>query len=349
MPAVAQGFYAPVWPLPDVSKRVATYGGLAFGAARKGGQRHHAGVDIIAPRGAVVVAPEAGSVVATQRFNGPNAHALLLQTVTGPVILLGEVEPDSWADFGVDVGSQVERGQPVARVGVNPGGSTMLHFEMYREGTTRNHQWWQGRPEPSELLDPTVYLETAAAGDHVQPEPRDDHDHEHVEHDPGSVDDDDDDELSEDDAMPEVTFTPGARPEVQWVDSVMTPADFEEYWENDYRPVGLWETRQVVCTSKGGTYRPGGANGVCVLPDGTQCDALDFMRGHCPAGPEPAIKPESDVASTDEAPEPDDVDPWDVLPTSDGTPWGIPSGQGDPDSKFPWLLVALVGLAWVSD
>lgn len=181
MVAMATGDRAPAWPLPEVTpRRVYTHGGKAFGASRAAGKRNHAGVDILAPRYALVVAPESGTIVASQTFNGPNAYALLIQTDSGPVILLGEVEPDSWREFGLAIGSRVDKGQPVARVGINPGGSTMLHYEMYREGTKRNYSWPASSPAPAALLDPTAYLSTAAGS----PIPGIEHDHDHAE-DPG--------------------------------------------------------------------------------------------------------------------------------------------------------------------
>lgn len=159
---MASGDLEPVWPLPDVWRAVPTSGGRRFGADRSSGERHHAGVDLLAPKGALVVAPEAGEVVALQGFNGPQAKAMLIQTDTGPVILLGEVFPDSWAEFGVSQGSWVDKGDSVARIGVNPGGSTMLHYEMYSPGTRKNHRWYPGKSPPARLRDPTHYLMEAA-------------------------------------------------------------------------------------------------------------------------------------------------------------------------------------------
>lgn len=182
---MAAGAMSPVWPLPAVGRR-----SYNFGASRAGGQRHHAGVDLYAPRGSVILAPEDGTVIATQPFNGPNAVALLLETDTGAVILLGEIEPGSWRIYGVDVGVRVEAGDRVANVGINPGGSTMLHFEMYAPGTRRNHRWFQGSAPPPSLLNPTSYLQSAAALDADQSdldidEDGDDDDHDQV--DPGTT------------------------------------------------------------------------------------------------------------------------------------------------------------------
>lgn len=353
MPDFATGHPAPVWPLPDVRKRVATYGGLAFAASRKSGLRHHAGVDILAPKGAEVVAPEAGVLVRSQRFNGPQAHALLLQTKTGPVILLGEVLPGSWSEYGLDIGSAVERGQPIARVGINPGGSTMLHYEMYREGTTRNHQWMQGAPPPSELLNPTVYLETAAAGQPVEPVPTEEHDEHEDEqgeepgetpHDPGV------------ETVPSDTdFDPTAEDEEVWENNPMTPRQFDIYYENGYKPVGRWSNEQVSCTQRGGYYTPGSPDGgegtgSCAFPSGTVCDSLDHLRGDCRDG---MNIPDVDI-SDDVVPEtegdvdvtpPDDLDPPLIpgISEEDGSVWGIPWGVGDPNTKVPYWLLILAG------
>jgi hypothetical protein len=171
-----------------------------FGAPRKsdkGRDRRHAGVDLYAPQGSVVLAPEAGTIVATQKFVWKDRHdAMLFQTDSGPVILFGEVRPRSWNDFGLSIGSHVQAGQPVARVGINPGGSQMLHYEMYTRGTRKNSRWYAGQAPPSNLLDPTAYLKTAKAldmsdDDHVEDDIVDDQVDDQVDDD--HVDDDDDD------------------------------------------------------------------------------------------------------------------------------------------------------------
>lgn len=192
---MATGAQSPVWPLPDVTRKRWT-----FGASRASGSRRHAGVDLYAPRGSVVLSPESGMVVAAQRFNGPHAYALLIALDSGPVVLLGEVEPHSWNEFESGPGARVEAGQPVARVGINPGGSQMLHLEMYTSGTTRNQRWYTGSLPPVALLNPTQYLKSAGALDADQmDDPGDDSD------DAGEVDDDDTaDDLADDDVGPDI-------------------------------------------------------------------------------------------------------------------------------------------------
>jgi Peptidase family M23 len=206
----AEGAQSPVWPLPDVTLRRWT-----FGASRGGGSRRHAGVDLYARRGSVVLAPEAGEIVATQRFNGPNAVALLIQTDTGPVILLGEVEPRSWQQFGLSRGSRVDAGQPVATVGINPGGSQMLHLEMYRDGTRKNHRWYAGQEAPDELLDPTGYLQSAKALDVGQSDDDiedDDGEAEDPQHQDDPVDDPIDDPVDDDGSTTIPSKTTQVRP-----------------------------------------------------------------------------------------------------------------------------------------
>ena len=136
--AVRTGGSKPVWPLAyDDNPKVATSGGKALGASRPN-NRHHAGVDIMTPAGTIVVATEGGRIVATNPWDGAQAKSLLLETNSGVVVNYGAVAPGSWKEFGVGIGTQVAAGQPVARIGRYPGGSTMLHFELYLAGTRKN-------------------------------------------------------------------------------------------------------------------------------------------------------------------------------------------------------------------
>lgn len=161
--AVRTGALGPIWPLAhDPNPKVATTGGKALGASRDQGERYHAGIDIITPYRTVVVATEPGRIVATNPWSGAGAKSLLLETNSGVVVNYGAVAPDSWEEFGVDVGSQVKAGQPIARIGKYPAGSSMLHFELYLGGTRKNTQWRVGTSPPPNLLDPTNYLLRAA-------------------------------------------------------------------------------------------------------------------------------------------------------------------------------------------
>jgi hypothetical protein len=328
-------------------KRVATYGGRAFGARRASGERHHVGIDLFASRGDVVVAPEGGTVVATQTFNGPNAHAILLQTDSGPVILFGEVEPGSWGEFGLGKGSRVDAGQPVARVGINPRGSQMLHLEMYTAGTTSNRRWYTGRPPPSDLLDPSDYLILAAKGD-VTTEPAEEHEH-----------DDDDHEPEEDPPVPtipppgpdngEMTETPGRwedDPEGghawNWaaLDRGWDDEQMRAYWGNDPAydaPYSVERPDDAIpaCRHAGGTFvEPN----MCQFPTGELCRAYDVMQRECGPGVD-STADDDDELPDDDPTEADDIDPWDILPDV---------GTGTPAWGFPWWLGAIALLYLVS-
>ncbi len=163
---MATGARSPVFPLPAVTRR-----SWNFGHSRASGVRRHAGVDLYAPADSTVHAPEGGTLIAHQPFLGPQAVALLMQTDSGAVILFGEVRPKSWEFYDLKIGSRVEAGDPVGVVGVTPGGSSMLHFEMYAPGTRRNSRWLTAGSPPANLLNPTEYLRTAIALDTSQTDP----------------------------------------------------------------------------------------------------------------------------------------------------------------------------------
>ncbi len=134
-------------------------GGRAFHASRK--SRYHAGIDLYADAGDVVLAPESGVIVADQNFlkSIPGEDAMLIQGDSGTTILLGEIVAESMTtQYGLKEGSRVEQGQPVAIVAETVNGSHMLHFETYTQGSERNRSWKKSKkPHPS-LLDPTAYL-----------------------------------------------------------------------------------------------------------------------------------------------------------------------------------------------
>jgi murein DD-endopeptidase MepM/ murein hydrolase activator NlpD len=136
-----------------------------FGAPRKtkGRARFHVGEDLDGEPGDVVRSMEAGTVTATQTFAGPNAHAILVLGDSGTTVLYGEVDPASWVELGIRVGGRVERCQPIARIGINKWGSSMLHLETYAGRVRQNQRWFVGDPAPPALRNPRAYLERAAA------------------------------------------------------------------------------------------------------------------------------------------------------------------------------------------
>lgn len=164
----ARGDGAPLWPLKsthryaerlsyiDVRNKLHGNGARMFGAKRGSKTRRHAGVDLYAEPGDLVIATEDGTISAMYHFYH-GAYALLVCTDTGITINYGEVKNNSWNEFGLKKGDRVRKGQPIARIGVMSGGSHMLHFEAYRGCVKRNERWFQNR-SPKTLLDPTDYL-----------------------------------------------------------------------------------------------------------------------------------------------------------------------------------------------
>jgi len=172
----ATGIRRPAWPLQTGSDRIGqvayrdingqSHGNYdrRFGASRDG--RYHVGIDLYANYGDPVIAMGDGVVTAAQSFH-LGSWALLVDH-GDLVVLYGEVEPYSWRDFGVYVGSAVKKGQPIAKVACmrwsgNSCASHMLHLETYRDQTGQNKPWYVGRNAPPELLDPTKLLLQASA------------------------------------------------------------------------------------------------------------------------------------------------------------------------------------------
>lgn len=160
------------WPLPNDTRRRIPSGARGF-AADRGGEKYHAAIDLYADRGDPVVAPQPGRVV--NIYNWPNnreptGRAVLIQSDHGPVFLLAPLEPST---LRVGFAQHVAEGENIGQIGVYPAGSSMLHFEVYREGTRTNQRWFKGKPRPPELLDPLSYLEAAKmdAGDAIERPP----------------------------------------------------------------------------------------------------------------------------------------------------------------------------------
>lgn len=145
----------------------------SFGSPRgskRGKTKLHAGADLGAPEGTPVLAMDSGRVVFA--WNGwdnmdaqgndvGNTAQLMVQNDDGRVVNYAAVGKDSWLEFGINKGSRVEKGEPIARVGRYPGGGTMLHLETYTEGTRRNAKWYAGQGQPSQMLDPMPYVQAS--------------------------------------------------------------------------------------------------------------------------------------------------------------------------------------------
>ncbi len=141
----------------DVNNRIHGRSGRRFLASRSSGRRYHVGIDLWGNPGDLIVACEPGVIVNNYHFYS-GTYALFLQSDSGIVINFGEVRANSHREFGLDIGSKVDAGASIARVGQMRSGSSMCHFETYTKGTTINTRWMVDNPMPSQLLNPTKYL-----------------------------------------------------------------------------------------------------------------------------------------------------------------------------------------------
>lgn len=162
-----------IWPVPGFTY----FSQSSFGGDRPSNcsgeecERFHCGIDVHAPYGQICVAMGPGKVTATQGWASKKgrpdrtSQALLLQLDGGPVIVYGGMQPDSWRELGIDVGSRVELGQPVSRVGFYPNGSTMAHLESRQTGARVATPWEVTDPgPPANLTNLTPLLTRARQG-----------------------------------------------------------------------------------------------------------------------------------------------------------------------------------------
>lgn len=153
--------------------------GRTFASQRfteEGVERSHVGVDLFAGENDVVLAPEAGRVIAVLPFH-LGTWAIYLRTKQNQIVNLGEVKAYSWREFGVHPGLEVVMGQALARVGVMGDDSTMLHTEIYdasdlpdeevvRKIRAGEYQWFAGEKAPEGVRDPSAYLVMAGTYTH---------------------------------------------------------------------------------------------------------------------------------------------------------------------------------------
>jgi spore germination cell wall hydrolase CwlJ-like protein len=148
----------------DTAGKIVGQSGRRFFADRRGGARHHVGMDVFCKDGDVVVACAPGKIIAFYSFykrptTGEDTFALFIAH-DGVVINYGEVKPNARAKFGWNIGDTVTAGQHIAEVS----GTDMIHFETYVPGTTQNARWLAGGAKPASLLNPTMLLLTLASG-----------------------------------------------------------------------------------------------------------------------------------------------------------------------------------------
>ena len=163
----AAGDPFPVWPtVTDHKKKflvsyrtvggpIVGNGARRFMATRGDEGRYHVGIDLYGNPDDPILAMENGTLVNHYHFYH-GTYALFLQCASGLVINYGEVKKNSWSEFGLDTGSKVKKGQPIARVGLMSGGAHMLHFETYMPPTQKSKRYFGGDRGP--ILNPTYYL-----------------------------------------------------------------------------------------------------------------------------------------------------------------------------------------------
>ena len=159
---MAEGGKEPVWPLPSVTPKFATWslgGGRPSGCAEGKCERWHAGVDLTgAPQGAVVIAPEDALIVGLDKGWTDGTRAIFLRTDSNLFLVLGGVIAGSHREFGLTTGGRVRRGEKLGRI---VGSYGMLHFETYAAtpDRTANSRWWREDAPPAGLLNPANYIE----------------------------------------------------------------------------------------------------------------------------------------------------------------------------------------------
>lgn len=168
----SQRWMFPLWSCPGIP---INFHPGAFGFHRK--HSYHTGVDLYVPvkdgSPTRVYAVEPGTVVNIELFTGPqdntpwwkNTKCILVAGHSG-VVCYGEVEPRD----GLKIGDRVSRGEVIANVvpvllegkerpDIEGHSRYMLHFELYKEGTTRaSHSWKHEQPMHGYMMDPTIHL-----------------------------------------------------------------------------------------------------------------------------------------------------------------------------------------------
>ncbi len=159
--AMAQGDPKPVWPLPSVVPKFATWslgGGRPSSCAAEKCERWHAGIDLTnAPDGSLILAPEDALVVGIDRGWSEGSKAAFLRTNSGLFLVLGGFKVGSHKEYGIITGQQVRKGEKLGRV---LGSYGMIHLETYVAASrSANSVWWKDDGPPEGLLNPANYVE----------------------------------------------------------------------------------------------------------------------------------------------------------------------------------------------
>jgi murein DD-endopeptidase MepM/ murein hydrolase activator NlpD len=135
------------WPLSTYRGVLSGYG--AHRTTDAGETRYHAGIDLGALEGDLIIAIDDGEVI------GP-VSGFALRTVP-PLSAVAVRHPDAeyiYAEIDVDVkpGQRVFAGQPIGRVRKNADGNSMLHLEAWRTAPKAFTPWLPGA-QPVGLLN----------------------------------------------------------------------------------------------------------------------------------------------------------------------------------------------------
>jgi murein DD-endopeptidase MepM/ murein hydrolase activator NlpD len=147
----SQNFTFPISYIPADSY---TTSGRGYGARRSGG-RLHAANDLLGKKGNPVLS--VGSGIITDYYEFYCGTFAIVVNHGSFVVRYGEV---SGMAPGVKVGSRIQKGQVIGKMGALCGGSAMLHFEKYKgthkgQLTVRENLPFQRRRD---LEDPTSFL-----------------------------------------------------------------------------------------------------------------------------------------------------------------------------------------------
>lgn len=154
----------PIFPLAKKNTSYKTNFQLTFGSTRDvtgqpGKKRKHAAVDLAATAGTAVYAVEDGDVI--EIMHNFKFGTSLIAVWHGDIyeddsfiVRYGEVDQILFKE-----GATVKKGQQIASVGVQTGG-TQLHFEMYSGNAFGDfHTNTLPYMRRADLLDPTPYLD----------------------------------------------------------------------------------------------------------------------------------------------------------------------------------------------
>lgn len=177
-----------------LEKKIRTYhsGGRRYGSRRSGGKRLHGGCDLTVAKNTRILAMADGVVVKGPYYFYEGTYALEVahdvvdkKGEKGKILVrYGEI--NQRVPKGVKPGAEVGRGDLIATVGRLNSGASMLHLEMYSEGSSRKKLTVVGinkYKRRSDIKDPTLELDEAPTwasvrdkadkpGDTPKPEPK---------------------------------------------------------------------------------------------------------------------------------------------------------------------------------